>query len=104
MRSLRIKNKIKKGFGLNLIMLFGMISIFISSSIYFAIDSAIISDKLIAVEKTENELSKTNRTLSSSLVKDSSLTSLNEKTQSLGFSKPSNIMYLKEEETVASIR
>jgi hypothetical protein len=104
MRSLNIKNKFKKGFSLNLILLFGIISVFIGSNIYFAIYSAIVSDKLILIEKTENELLTTNRSLSSNLVKYSSLTSLSEKTQSLGFNKPSNIMYLKEEETVASIR
>lgn len=104
MRRINIKNKFKKRFSLNLILLFGLIAVFIGSNIYFAIYSAIISDKLITIDKTQNEFLKTNRTLSSNLVKYSSLTSLSEKTQSLGFNKPSNIMYLKEEETVASIR
>ena len=104
MRNLKIKNKFNKRFSLNVIFLIGIISVFIVSNIYFAIYSAVISDKLILIEKTEGELVVTNRSLSSNLIKYSSLTSLSEKTQSLGFNKPSNIMYLKEEETVASIR
>lgn len=104
MRNLKIKNKFNKRFSLNVIFLIGIISVFIVSNIYFAIYSAVISDKLILIEKTEGELVVTNRSLSSNLIKYSSLTNLSEKTQSLGFNKPSNIMYLKEEETVASIR
>ena len=104
MRNLKIKNKFNKRFSLNVIFLIGIISVFIVSNIYFAIYSAVISDKLILIEKTEGEHIVTNRSLSSNLIKYSSLTNLSEKTQSLGFNKPSNIMYLKEEETVASIR
>ena len=104
MKNLYLTKKVKKRYSFNTLFLFGIVAAFITTTIFFAIYGAIISDKLVMVEKRQDELIKTNRYLSSELVKSDSLSSLSEKTASLGFEKPLNVLYLREEETVASIR
>jgi hypothetical protein len=104
MKNLYLTKKVKKRYGINTIFLFGIAVIFITTTIFFAIYGAIVSDKLVTIEKKQDELTRANRFLSSDLVKSDSLSSLTGKTASLGFEKPSNVIYLREEETVASIR
>jgi hypothetical protein len=104
MKNIYLTKKVKKRSRTCILLIFGIVAIFIITTIFFAIYGAIVSDKLVVVEIRQDELIKANRLLSSDLVKSDSLSNLSEQTASLGFEKPSNVLYLKEEETVASIR
>ena len=104
MKNLYPTKKIKRRYNGSFLLLFTVITAFVTTTIYFAIYGAIVSDKLVAIERKEDGLVQLNRSLSSDLVKLNSLTGFNEKTFIMGFEKPSNVVYLREEETVASLR
>ena len=73
------------------------------STIYFAILTSVVGDKLTILEKKETEIKSGNRELSLQIVSSSSLSKLSQESHDLGFIKPSNILYIKAEEAVAKL-
>lgn len=76
---------------------FGVISIF------FTIQTATSGAHLAQLEKEEANSRRENQALSAELVKLSSLTSIKEEAEQLGFGKPAKVIYIKAEETVAQL-
>jgi hypothetical protein len=80
-----------------------ILMLFLASTIYFSVHLAMIGDKLVRLSKNESDLSKINRELSLEIIKSTSLSQLSNESSALGFGVPSNIVYLKAEETVAKL-
>ena len=71
--------------------------------VFLSIQTSSLGATLVNLEDKQNELVKTNRSLSDKLVKKSSLTSADQKAEELGFTKPQTIVYLNKVEPVAKL-
>jgi len=96
-----VKQKIVSSFRKNIII--GVfVLVFLISNIYLSLQTVSSGAKLSKLEKTESEIVKGNRELSSKLVKATSLISVQEKSVELGFVKPLALVFVKGVEPVAS--
>lgn len=94
----RTKGKIKKT-----TILLPVLAVFALVVVFLTIETATSGAQLAQLEQEEAVLTKQNRELSDQLVKASSLTSLGEEAEVLGFKKPSQIIYITEKEAVAKL-
>ncbi|MBI2103695.1 hypothetical protein HYT59_01680 [Candidatus Woesebacteria bacterium] len=94
------KNKIRY---LRLYVIGVPIAVFIILNVYWAIGAASFGARLANLEQKAFNLQKENSELSSQLIGATSLGSLSVKTESMGFVKPSQIVYINEGELVAKL-
>lgn len=85
------------------ILLFGGLTVIVAGFIYLTVETATSGAVLSDLEHKEAVLTEENRTLSDAITKASSLNSLEVKTGELGFSRPSNILYITGKEEVAKL-
>ncbi len=79
------------------VLVFGILTIFM------AIEAASVGAKLTLLDQKASELVKENNDLSGRLVSSTSLLELSGRTEELGFTKPTNIVYITREDVVASL-
>ncbi|OGM15538.1 hypothetical protein A2V56_03595 [Candidatus Woesebacteria bacterium RBG_19FT_COMBO_42_9] len=80
-----------------------VVGIFLVTTVAFTIETATSGAELAELTRQEQELLEVNRKLSASLLKVSSLTTLGERAENLGFLKPVTIIYLLEPKEVAKV-
>lgn len=80
-----------------------VIGLFLATTVFLTIDNTTKGARLAELGKEEIKLLEQNRKLSNDLVKASSLISLEEKAESLGFKKPEKIIYVLGSSQVAKI-
>ena len=85
------------------VVLLPILAIVFIASVFFAIEAASMGATLAYLEQQKTDLLKENAELSSQLVSLSSLRKAGEKAKDLGFGKPSNVVYITEEEVVAML-
>lgn len=90
-------------FSLKSILLFGGLTLVVAGFIYLTVETATSGAVLSDLEHREAVLTEENRALNDAIVKASSLNGLEVKTGELGFSKPSNILYITGKEEVAKL-
>ncbi len=79
-------------------------SLFIAVYILLTLQTVTSGSKYIALEKEEANLDKQNRELATRIMQSTSLLQLEEKSEQLGFSKPSETLYIVGKmETVADL-
>lgn len=76
----------------------------ILTNVVFAVSGVGMGDNLVDIENKEAVLSEDIGNLKEEVVNTTSLTKMEERTQELGFEKPASIVYLKREDSVASLR
>ncbi len=79
------------------------IVLFVVSSVFLTIESVTSGAEIASLEKKETALLNQKRQLEEDLVKAISVSDLEEKSEELGYKKPSNVVYLGEGDTVASL-
>jgi hypothetical protein len=84
-----------------LISLFGALAI---SSVFMTVVGATSGAEISKLQKEEVKLIEEKRYLENTLVKTLSMNQLQEKSGSLGFSKPVNLVYVALPEAVAQLR
>ena len=94
----RTKRKIK-----NTTILLPILAAFAFVVVFLAIEAATSGAQIAQLEQEEAVLTKQSRELSDQLVKASSLITLGEEAEVLGFKKPSQIIYITEKEVVAKL-
>lgn len=94
----RTKRKIKKT-----TILLPVLAVFALMVVFLTIETVTSGAHLAQLEQEEAVFAKQNRELSDQLVKASSLTTLGEEAEVLGFKKPSQVIYITEKEAVAKL-
>lgn len=79
-----------------------IVSVFVVAGVFMMIDASTKGTKLVQLEKELEKLTLENKSLNQLLVSSTSLGDLSEKTEELGFTKPSTTLYISQEEVVAS--
>ena len=79
------------------------LAVFVISVVVFTIETATSGAALAKLERQEKELVSENAELSTKLVEFSSLTSLERKSQELGFATPQKIIYIGRAEGFAKL-
>ena len=92
---------IKKFTNLRAYGLWVIVGVLLISSVILTIDTATSGAEIAKLEKTQAALLLENSTLTDSLVKSSSLNTVDGKAKELGFAQPNNIIYLSPKEAVA---
>lgn len=98
----RNKNKLNlikiKEYGLWLILF--LLVIF---NVYTTIETATSGAQIVNLEKREQALANEKRLSSEEITKKSSLSSVEQKAQEMGYQKPQNIVYVSQKEVVAKL-
>lgn len=81
-----------------------LIGLFAVTSVFYTIETVTESAEVAALEKTNNNLLLQERDLTDNYVKTLSLNAIQEKGTELGFIKPSNIVYVSQNEPVTASR
>ena len=84
-------------------VLLPVVVVFALVVVYLTIEAATSGAILSQFEQEEARLIRENRQLQEELVKSTSLTTLGEKAEGLGFKKPSLVIYITEKEAVAKL-
>jgi cell division protein FtsL len=100
----RIKIKEKKISGRKRYILGILIFVFISFSVFVTIQGVTTGNELSELETKARKLSEENKKLSKKLIEPSSLHNKASLAEDLGFEKPSEIVYLDGDVSVASLR
>jgi len=96
--------KSTKVLGLNIpVIIIPIVSLFVISSVYMAIQVATTGAKIALLDTEKRELQRENEEISNVLINSSSLSELGEKAQGLGFVKPEAILYIKGDKAVAKL-
>jgi hypothetical protein len=80
-----------------------VLGVFLVATVVFTIETATSGAQLAKITKQEGQLLEENRRLSSQLMQVSSLTSLEQKAESLGYFRPGKIIYVLEPAGVAKV-
>ena len=72
-------------------------------TVFYAIQISSLGAILVNLESKNKSLVDENISLNSEVMKSGSLTSASEKAEELGFSRPSSIIYLNNQESVARL-
>ena len=83
--------------------LFPILVIFVIATVFFAIEASTLGAHLAKLENEEVILIKKQQEYSNQLINSSSLSGMGEKAEQLGFSKPSEVIYISEKEAVAKL-
>ena len=84
-------------------VLFPILVIFVIATVFFAIEASTLGAHLAKLENEEVILIKEQQEYSNQLINSSSLSGMGEKAEQLGFSKPSEVIYISEKEAVAKL-
>ncbi len=84
-------------------VLFPILAIFVIATVFFAIEASTLGAHLAKLENEEVILIKEQQEYSNQLINSSSLSGMGEKAEQLGFSKPSEVIYISEKEAVAKL-
>ena len=82
--------------------LFVLLCVFVVAGVFMIIEASTKGTKLVQLEKDFEALTLENKSLNQRLVSETSLVDLSKSTESLGFTKPSQILYISKEDVVAS--
>ncbi len=93
--------KMKKNF--KNYLLFGMLGLLALSSIFLTIETATTGLEISKMEKSEKDLARQKSELEQTLVRTLSMGELQEKSSGMGFTKPSNLVYITPTENVAKL-
>jgi len=75
--------------------------VLVIANVFFTVSVSASGAELTNIEKTQSALSSKNQELTDKITNESSLSTIGEKADSLGFSKPENIVYVTTIEPVA---
>jgi len=103
MKNLRKKRKIKKERFTALWYIFVLAILFSGFVVYSAIQMSAAGAKIANLEKEERDLLLKNNEFSDNLVSKTSLLSISESADKMGFVKPENIIYTEKEEFAAKL-
>jgi len=103
MRNLKKKREIKKERFTALWYIFGLMFLFSGFVVYSAIQMSAVGARIANLEEEERNLLSKNNELSDNLVNKTSLLSISESADKMGFVKPENIIYTKREEFTAKL-
>lgn len=84
-------------------ILLGICGILATTSILLTIQTATSGVEISKIETKEQQLLATKKDLEESLIKTLSMNELQEKSGDLGFTKPSNLVYISSNESVAKL-
>ncbi len=77
--------------------------VLVIANVFFTVSVSASGAELTNIEKTQNILLSKNQELIDKITNESSLSTIREKADSLGFSKPENIVYMTAVEPVAKL-
>lgn len=80
-----------------------ILGVLFAATVYLTIEVSTLGSVLASLEQEEGVLLRERNLLANELVKASSLSEYKKKAKELGFSTPSNIVYLSGEEVVAKL-
>jgi len=80
-----------------------LLIILVIANVFFTVSVSASGAELTNIEKTQSTLSSKNQELTDKITNESSLSSIGEKADALGFSKPENIVYVTAVEPVAKL-
>lgn len=83
--------------------LLGLGVIFLITTVFFTIEISTLGAKLNSLQREEARLVNENKRLKDTLVNTTSLTSVEDVAEDLGFGKPDTVLYISEEEAVAKL-
>lgn len=95
--------KTEKRYGVKKVVLTFLAIVVLGGFTFITIETATSGAELSVLERKEAILSEENRELKDTIVKDSSLVEMDEKSQDLGFTKPSQIIYINGKEEFAKL-
>jgi hypothetical protein len=98
-----MKKTENKKYGIKKVLLTFLGIIVVGGFTFVTIETATSGAELSALERKESVLAEENRNLKDSIVKDSSLIEIDQKSQELGFTKPSQIIYINGKEEFAQL-
>jgi len=75
----------------------------IAAQVFFAIQSSSLGMKLASLEEERLAITKQNDDISKNLIESTSLIKIQEESQKLGFARPTNMVYINPEESVARL-
>ena len=81
----------------------GLLIILVIANVFFTVSVSASGAELTNIEKTQSILLSKNQELTDKITNESSLSTIGEKADSLGFSKPENIVYVTAVEPVAKL-
>lgn len=84
-------------------VIWAVLVLFVTGTVFFTIQTATSGARLAKLEQEEADLIKENQKYSNQLIELTSLTSVKESAEDLGFGKPERVIYLTEEEAVAKL-
>ena len=77
--------------------------VLVIANVFFTVSVSASGAELTSIEKTQSALSSKNQELTDKISNESSLSTIGGKADSLGFSKPENIVYVQAVEPVAEL-
>lgn len=80
-----------------------LLIVLVIANVFFTVSVSASGAELTSIEKTQSTLLSINQELADKITNESSLSTIGEKANSLGFSKPENIVYLTAVEPVAKL-
>jgi len=87
-----------KEYGLWLILF-----LLVIANVYLTVETATSGAQIVSLEKKEQILANEKRLSSEEIIKKSSLSSIQQKAQEMGYRKPQNIVYISQKEVVAKL-
>ena len=80
-----------------------LLIVLVIANVFFTVNVSASGAELTNIEKTQSDLLSKNQELTDKITNESSLSTIGEKADSLGFSKPENIVYVTTIEPVAKL-
>lgn len=77
--------------------------VLVIANVFFTVSVSASGAELTSIEKIQNTLASKNQELTDKITSESSLSTIGEKAEALGFSKPENIVYVQAVEPVAKL-
>lgn len=88
--------------GVNSLLVF-IFAVSILGSVFFSIQVALISSKMVSFGEQEIKLLEEKKVLEEQLIKESSLSEISSKANEMGFAKDQNVVYLKTDKPIAQL-
>ena len=85
-------------------LIWAVLGVLVSIQIFFTIQTSTMGAELSVLEHKSIELTKKNQELKASLVSKSSLSDSQQKAETLGYLRPSKVVFVKENAPVTALR
>lgn len=85
------------------IIITSLLIVLVIANVFITVSVSASGAELINIEKTQNILLSKNQEYVNKITNESSLSTIGEKANSLGFTKPENIVYVTQIEPVAKL-